>query len=70
MKTGVDRAEIAGNHVLRGEEVGRDQTVHVLLSQIKDLILWRLKLVNDTIRFTLPTPHFFNRSGYCEQNGL
>lgn len=60
MKTGVDRAEIAGNHVLRGEaeEVGRDQTVHVLLSQIKDLILWQLELLNDTIRFTHLPPFF------------
>lgn len=60
MKTGMDRAEIAGNHVLRGdaEAVGRDQTVHVLLSSIKHLMLWRVKLVNDTVRFTHLLPFF------------
>lgn len=39
MKAGRVRAEIAGNYVLRddAEEVGRDQTTYVFLSQIKIL---------------------------------
>lgn len=35
------------------EELGRNQTIHVLSGHIKDFVLWRLKLVNDIIRFTL-----------------
>lgn len=57
MMASLDRAERAGNHLLRdgAEEVGRDQIVHVLLGQSKDFVLWRRKLVKDIIRF----PFFF-----------
>lgn len=68
MKSGVDGAERARNHVLSDvdEEVVRDQTIHVLLGQIKDFVLWRLKLVKDAIRFSV----FKDLSACCEQNGL
>lgn len=71
MKAGMDRAKIAGNYVLRddAEEVGRDQTIYVLLGQIKNFVLWRLKLVNDVIIF-IPRPFFLNTSACREQNGL
>lgn len=61
MKAGMDRAKIAGNYVLRddAEEVGRDQTIYVLLGQIKNFVLWRLKLVNDAIIFIPPSFFFF-----------
>lgn len=54
MKASEERAERARNHVLRDnvDELGGDKTKHVLLGQIKDFVLWRLKLVNDIIRFT------------------
>lgn len=57
MMVSLDRAERAGNHLLRdgAEEVGRDQIIHVLLGQSKDFVLWRRKLVKDIIRF----PFFF-----------
>lgn len=73
MMASLDRAERAGNHLLRdgAEEVGRDQIIHVLLGQSKDFVLWRRKLVKDIIRF----PFFFfssfeDLSACCEQNGL
>lgn len=49
-----DSRERDRNHVLRENagEVGRDKTKHALLGQIEDFLLWRLKLVNDLIRFT------------------
>lgn len=49
-----DSSERDTNHVLRENagEVGRDKTKHALLGQIEDFLLWRLKLVNDMIRFT------------------
>lgn len=58
MKAGRGRTEIAGNHVLRddAEEVGRDQTTYVFLSQIKNFVLWRLKPMNNVIIFIPHSP--------------
>lgn len=56
-----DSRERDRNHVLRENagEVGRDKTKHALLGQIEDFLLWRLKLINDMIRFTLKKKKFF-----------